>query len=219
MANSFTFNDKNSVEDFEMYFETLPLLPLMSIAEANNPQISCTLGFKTNQERLIEIRKWLSSNMGELTFSYDTRTFIVTNIIAQESIKNDVYTVVNIIFEVLKECTLKTDWLTFTSGFNSIEIDNPGTFDSYPAIAITGSGTLKLYINDVLISTIKDADGEVTLDSRIQECYTGNSLNIQSVKNRDLYGDFIVFTPGLNRLKVESDGSLERIVIEPRWVI
>lgn len=220
VANSFTFNGQNSLDDYEMFFETLPLLPLASFSEVNNPQITCTLGFKTDANQLLRIRRWLAANSGELTFSFDSRIFTVTNIIAQETDKNATFTVIQIIFEVAKECSLTSEPLIFTEGFDSMMIVNPGTFSSFPRLTVYGVGTIQFYLNEELVGTIQSVDGMVTMDSQIQECYVGDILSIQSVKNRDFYGEFIWFEPGLNLFRVESSGgTLESVTIEPRWVI
>ena len=61
-------------------------------------EITRNTGFETNKKKLLKIRRWLSVNEGQLKFSFDDRTFNVSNIIATEYSKNKTFTIINIIF-------------------------------------------------------------------------------------------------------------------------
>lgn len=218
--NYFIFNHQNSLQDYGMYFETLPLLPLASLSEVNNPQINCTLGFKTDRDKLLKIRKWLSSREGRLKFSWDDRVFVVTNIIASEVSKNKTFTVINIIFEVEKYCPIETRQISFTHYFNQIKLSNLGLFPSLPLMTIEGGGNIEIMINGVTHCVIENVNGVVTLDSEIQECYEGLPGNVLGLKNRDFYGEFPIFNLGVNEIAISSTtDSLTKVTIVPRWVL
>ena len=220
MMNYFVFNDENSLEDYELYFETLPVLPLASVSETNNPQITCVLGFETNKKKLLKIRRWLSINEGQLKFSFDDRTFNVSNIIATEYSKNKTFTIINIIFEVDKYCPIKMMPIVFDDNFDNLMIFNEGNYSSLPLITIEGSGNIDITINEVIYCTIENVNSVVTLDSEIQECYEGYSGQAISLKNRDMYGEFPVLDNGPNRISISSTiNSLTKVTIVPRWVL
>lgn len=218
--NYFIFDYQNSLEDYEMYFETLPLLPLASLSEVNNPQINCTLGFKTDSDKLLKIRKWLSINEGQLKFSFDDRIFNVSNIIATEYSKNKTFTIINIIFEVDKYCPIKMMPIVFKDTFDQLMIFNEGNYPSLPLITIEGSGNIDITINEVTYCTIENVNSVVTLDSEIQECYEGVPGEAVVLKNRDFYGEFPMFSFGLNEIVISSTThSLTKVTIIPRWVL
>ena len=217
--NYFTFNHQNSLKDYELYFESLPLLPLSSLSEINNPQINCTLGFKTDSDKILKIRKWLSVNEGKLKFSWDERCFIVTNIIATEVSKNSTFTVINIIFEVEKYCPIETRQICFTSYFNQIKLSNRGNFTSLPLMTIEGEGNVEIMINGVVYCVIENVNGVVTLDSEIQECYEGFSGSALGLKNNDFYGEFPIFNLGVNEIAISSTNFLTKVTIVPRWIL
>ncbi|CUN11220.1 hypothetical protein [Turicibacter sanguinis] len=218
--NYFTFNHQNSLKDYELYFESLPLLPLSSLSEVNNPQINCTLGFKTDADKILKIRKWLSINEGKLKFSWDERCFIVTNIIATEVSKNKTFTVINIIFEVEKYCPIETRQICFTRHFNQIKLSNLGYFTALPLMTIEGGGNIEIMINGVVHCVIENVNGVVTVDSEIQECYEGFPGSASGLKNRDFYGEFPIFNLGVNEIAISSTtDSLTKVTIVPRWVL
>ena len=54
--NYFVFNDENSLEEYDLYFETLPVLPLASVSETNNHKINCLLRIEKNKKKHLKIR-------------------------------------------------------------------------------------------------------------------------------------------------------------------
>lgn len=220
MMNYFIFNNENSLDDYGLYFETLPVLPLASMSETNNPQITCTLGFETNKDKILKIRKWLAVKEGRLSFSYDDRVFVVTNIIASEYNKNKTFTVINIIFEVEKYCPIENYPIIIENNFNEISIFNEGNFTSLPLISIEGEGNITLQINETVQCVVENVSGIVTIDSEIQECYLGTADDIVAIKNRDFYGEFPLLMTGLNRVSIDSTtNKLSKVIIEPRWIL
>lgn len=216
MFNYFIFNKKHSIKDFEMYFETLPLLPVLD--DVN--QISCTCGFKTDKVKILHIKKWLSVTTGQLKFSFDDRTFSVTNITVQEANKNSIYTVVVVTFTVENTCLLQSNPIEFTKDFHQINLYNGGNYESLPLISIEGSGNISITINDEDCCTIENVNGVVTIDSQIQECWVGNQEDISSLKNRDFYGEFPILAEGMNHICIDSTtNNLVKVIIEPRWAI
>lgn len=216
MFNYFIFNKKHSIKDFEMYFETLPLLPILD----NVNQISCTCGFKTDKVKLLHIKKWLSITTGQLKFSFDDRTFSVTNITVQESNKNSTYTVIVITFTVENTCLLQSTRVEVTKDFHQINLYNSGNYESLPLISIEGSGNISITVNDEVYCTIENVNGMVTVDSQIQECYIGPREDIATLKNRDFYGEFPIFSEGMNHICIDSTiNNLIKVIIDPRWAI
>jgi len=104
----------------------------------------------------------------------------------------------------------------FVSGEWPITLDAPGNlynahgFDALPRITVYGSGAGNLSVGDVVVQ-IKKLDGELTLDSDIQNAYKG-TLN----KNGDISaGEFPVLRPGKNY--IGWTGGIRRVEIIPRW--
>lgn len=97
---------------------------------------------------------------------------------------------------------------------NSIVINNVGLEESKPMITLFGSGTVGIYVNNIQIFTYNfDEDGQVIINSELQDAYLENSL-----KNRNMLGEFPNFKPGENI--ITWSGNLTRIIIEPksRWL-
>lgn len=219
MFNYFIFNKKQSLEDFNLYFETLPLLPLVADVNQDVHQIVCTCGFKTDKAQLLRIKKWLSTT-GRLKFSFDDRVFSVKKITAQESVKNINYTVIIITFTVDNVCIIQSNPIEFTKDFHQINLYNNGNYESSPLMVIEGEGDISITINNEDCCTIENVNGVVTIDSQIQECWAGNQEDISSLKNRDFYGEFPVLAEGMNHICIDSTtNNLVKVMIEPRWAI
>lgn len=218
MFSSFTYNGQNSLADFNLYLEIMPVLPV-SVANGVE-QITMVVGFETDRNKILRIREWLSDTTGKLSFSFDDRTWSVTNVTAVESSKNKVFTIISIAFEVESQCLSEEHPIVITDKFDSILIYNRGIFESYPLITIEGFGNISLNLNDIVIFTIENVNGQVTLDSDIQECWMGNELSYYSLKNSDLYGDFPIFERGMNRIAVDSTlNQISKVIINPRWKV
>ena len=88
-------------------------------------------------------------------------------------------------------------------------ITNPGNVPSEPIIHITGTGEITLMIGSNIIE-LSDIDGEIVIDSQLQEAYSGNT----SLNSR-MSGDFPVLAPGHNANAWTGDVSA--ISFEPNW--
>ena len=95
--------------------------------------------------------------------------------------------------------------------FKNYEVFNEGLENSKPKMVLKGSGTVGISVNGVLILeyTFPDGETEVVIDSQTEDAYWGNVL-----KNRNMVGEFPVFTPGIN--VVEWSGNVSSIEILPR---
>ena len=88
-------------------------------------------------------------------------------------------------------------------------VNNPGNVPSEPVITLSGTGEITLMINDNIIE-LSDMDGEIIIDSQLQEAYRGTA----SLNNR-MSGDFPVLLPGQNA--VSWSGDVTSLVIKPNW--
>ena len=94
-------------------------------------------------------------------------------------------------------------------------VTNSGLEQSKPIMKIMGTGTVEILINDMgaFIYTFPENETEVIIDSEKQDAYLGNML-----KNRNMTGEFPVFSVGEN--KISWNGEVTNITIEPksRWL-
>ena len=88
-------------------------------------------------------------------------------------------------------------------------VENPGTVPSEPVITITGSGEITFMIGTNIIE-LSDMDGDITIDSELQEAYSG----ITSLNSR-MSGDFPLLMPGQNA--ISWSGDVTAITIQPNW--
>ena len=103
------------------------------------------------------------------------------------------------------EVTSSTSYTT-----KPVTLINKTTAESLPLIKITGTGTVVLTINGVGI-TLTGLTSNITLDSELQEAYTGLTTNMNSNMN----GNFPVFKIGSNT--ITWSGSVTKVEIDPRW--
>lgn len=214
--NYFIYNNKNSLKEFKLYFETLPLLPLTGFGESDDPVITCSVGFKNKKDNIKKIRSWLSSIEGTLKFSFDDRIWTVNNVTTREVKRNKTYIQIDIMFYVDRYCKLENGNIEIINNFENIEILNKGNFISLPLITVFGDGDIDIFINSQNFS-IKNVNYSVTLDSEIEECWDGTNDNIISLKNMDTYGAFLFFEEGSNILSIFSTGIINKVIINPRW--
>ena len=85
--------------------------------------------------------------------------------------------------------------------------DNPGNVPSEPVIHVTGTGEITLMIGATIIE-LSDMDGTITIDSQLQEAYSGTTS-----MNNKMSGDFPLLMPGQNALSWS--GNMTDILIEP----
>ena len=92
---------------------------------------------------------------------------------------------------------------------SSYVLVNPGSVYSEPVMTVYGSGDISLIVNGQIIE-LEGVDGEITLNSVIQEAYKGEVL-----LNEKMSGDFPVLKPGNNL--VSWTGNVSRLVIQGNW--
>ena len=88
-------------------------------------------------------------------------------------------------------------------------VTNPGSVSSEPVITVHGSGDITLMVGMTIVE-LEGVDGNITLDSSLQEAYSGTIL-----MNDKMSGDFPVLRPGSNA--ISWTGSVTRVVVRPNW--
>lgn len=89
---------------------------------------------------------------------------------------------------------------------------NRGNTDSMPLMEIYGSGEVKLYINNMYVCTVNVSES-IILDSEKQEAYQGSVI-----KNRQMKGEFPVFTPGANHITWTGNVTQIKTLVRSRWL-
>ena len=92
---------------------------------------------------------------------------------------------------------------------SSYVLVNPGSVYSEPVMTVYGSGDISFIVNGQIIE-LEGVDGEITLNSVIQEAYQGETL-----LNEKMSGDFPILVPGDNLISWV--GSVSRVVVCPNW--
>ena len=88
-------------------------------------------------------------------------------------------------------------------------MQNPGNVPSEPIITVTGSGEITLIV-DMTIVELSDVNGEITIDSTLQEAYSG----IISM-NSCMSGDFPILPPGNST--ISWTGNVTYLKVQPNW--
>ena len=97
-------------------------------------------------------------------------------------------------------------------------LNNPGTVEALPLIAVYGSGNGTLMIGDgsMLIDDLTPGT-PIMIDCEAKRIYTGNGTPADPYlpANDKAYGDWLRLLPGTNG--VNFSGGITEIVIAPRW--
>ena len=88
-------------------------------------------------------------------------------------------------------------------------ITNPGNVYAEPIITVNGTGEITLMVGQTIVE-LSDIADSITLDSELQEAYSGNTS-----MNACMSGDFPILKPGLNG--ISWTGDVSSIVIQPNW--
>ena len=94
-----------------------------------------------------------------------------------------------------------------TSGY--VTMSNPGSVPAEPIITVTGTGEITLIV-DMTIIELPDVDGEITIDSVLQEAYSGSTS-----MNNCMSGDFPTLPPGSST--ISWTGNVTYLTVEPNW--
>lgn len=98
-----------------------------------------------------------------------------------------------------------------TAGSSSgmLTMNNPGSVPSEPIITVTGSGEITLFV-DMTIVELSDVNGEITIDSVLQEAYSGLTS-----MNSCMSGDFPTLPPGNST--ISWTGNVTYLKVQPNW--
>jgi phage-related protein len=88
-------------------------------------------------------------------------------------------------------------------------MNNPGNIASEPIITVTGTGEITLIV-DMTIVELSDMNGDITIDSVLQEAYSG----VESMNNR-MSGDFPTLSPGNST--ISWTGNVTYLTVTPNW--
>ena len=102
----------------------------------------------------------------------------------------------------------KTSSTAYTT--KPISLTNQTTAEALPLIKITGTGTVVLNVNGTGV-TLTGLTSSITLDSELQEAYTGLTTNMNSNMN----GNFPVLKIGSNT--ITWTGTVTKVEIDPKW--
>ena len=94
-----------------------------------------------------------------------------------------------------------------TSGY--VTMQNPGNVPAEPIITVSGSGEITLIV-DMTIVELSDVNGEITIDSVLQEAYSGDIP-----MNNCMSGDFPTLPPG--RSTISWTGNVSYLKVQPNW--
>lgn len=166
--------------------------------------------FETDIKQKLREIKGIIANATQLSFD-DSPTFFYKIKHAQISetetvIKSSGVFSVDFICEPYEfEKTTLTAYIT-----KPITLNNKTTAEALPLIKVTGTGTVVLNINGVGI-TLTGLTSSITLDSELQEAYTGLTTNM----NQNMNGDFPILKIGNN--SITWTGNITKIEINPNW--
>jgi len=156
--------------------------------------------------RRSEIFAWLRG-VGNLTTSDDPEHCVKARVVSKIEPERFTNAVKN--FVVVFQCQpfryeKSPSSVTLTA---SGVINNNGTVNSFPIIAVTGTGTLTIDSDAYVF-----AESGVTMNSEIEECYAGAVS-----KNSTVSGGFPSLTPGVHTVTVGAGITSVSIQINARW--
>lgn len=91
---------------------------------------------------------------------------------------------------------------------------NPERYPSKPKISLSGSGDIVLWINEQKYE-ISNLDGELIIDSMLEESYRETGSGIVTLDNKTKFKDFPVLPIGEVSIKLE--GNATNFKMQPRW--
>lgn len=101
---------------------------------------------------------------------------------------------------------------------SNTQIDNPGTADALPRIAIVGSGDFSLTIG-MHTMFFSNVESGIIIDTELMDAFTADGTLLANDK---VNGEFIKIRPGMSTVQwltggEDSNGSVESVTIMPRW--
>jgi len=171
----------------------------------------------SDPERIPEIAAWLRGS-GTVTFANRDGGFYYARIINQIPFEKILRGNPHRTFAVNFRC--KPFWYEAdvpvkniqpasgsTSGY--VTMQNPGNVPSEPIITVTGTGEITLIV-DMTIVELSDVNGEITIDSVLQECYSGGES-----MNHCMSGDFPTLASGISTISWM--GNVTHLKVIPNW--
>lgn len=170
--------------------------------------------FISDPSRIPEIANWLRGG-GTVTFANRPGGFYYARVINQIPFEKILRGNPHRSFVVNFRC--KPFWyaadgaqkITPSASTGSVTITNPGNVPSEPIITVTGTGEITLIV-DMTIVELSDMNGSITIDSTLQEAYSGFTS-----MNHCMSGDFPTLAPGI--VMISWTGNVTGISIVPNW--
>lgn len=231
MITTFTFDNKNSYDDFKIYITERPNIPSPKrrVTTVNIPGKNSSLrydentyeditilvkcSFKDNNtaDKADDIKGWLiGAGETELVFSFQ----LGKKYIAQVVNSIDFTQVFHIFseFPIVFNCrpfkySVDNSSITINSAG---KITNPGTIYSEPIIKVYGSGDISLSIGSQIVQLI-GVENYVIMDTTIQDCYDENGNNLNDKMN----SEFPALNVGDNN--ISWTGTVNKLEITPNW--
>lgn len=167
--------------------------------------------FIDSADRIPEIASWLKGS-GTVTFANRQGGFYFARVSNQIPFEKILRGNPHRSFSVIFRCK-PFFYFQNVEPLNLLEssgvITNPGSVYSEPLITVYGTGEISLMIGSTILE-LDGIDGSITMDSQLQEAYSGENL-----LNHCMTGEFPRFAPGHNAYSWS--GEVTNIVIEPRW--
>lgn len=171
----------------------------------------------SDPDRIPEIAGWLRGS-GTVTFANRDDGFYYARIINQIPFEKILRGNPHRTFTVNFRC--KPFWyeadvpvknIQPASGSSSgyVTMQNPGNVPSEPIITVTGNGEITLFV-DMTIVELSDVNGEITIDSMLQEAYSG-----MTPMNSCMSGDFPTLPPGNST--ISWTGNVTYLKVQPNW--
>lgn len=98
----------------------------------------------------------------------------------------------------------------------AVELENKGNIQSKPIITLTGSGIVRLYINDIMLLVLRLSTNQTVILNR-----DGNATDINgNFINRSIEGDImkIILERGYNNLSLRGNVSYLKVEDYSRWL-
>lgn len=169
--------------------------------EPINISLECTLKKNINVR---DITKWLIE-FGTITFSDELDKYYnatITNSIPLERVFR-LYRefIIQLELQPIAQSTQEYVYNCNNTNENTLKIDSSA--EMYPYIKLTGTGEVKLTINNK-ICTVTIDDEYIELDSELQNAYKG-------VKNKNdkMNGEFPILIPGNNKIKITGNATMQ----------
>lgn len=165
-------------------------------------------------EKLDTISNWLNGS-GKIIFSNESDRYyegIILNQIDYEKAIRFRTASIDIKVQPYKY-DIRENRLVKTESFI---VYNMSKVDQLPVITIVGSGQIHLLLNDNEICQINIED-RITLDSEKQEAYKDN---VNTLMNRNMYGDFIKIPYGKSKISWYGTGTVQQMELSyrRRWL-